>query len=96
MPEIIAPSVNNACPKAVIAVLDLDSLQGHALTSGDYFVDGFKPADHVEYIKIPRTILGKIYFSASRYNFGESIAILSDGLFNVAIADGWVALSEGG
>ncbi|WP_340106297.1 hypothetical protein [Rhodohalobacter sp. 8-1] len=96
MPEIIATGVNNAFLNAVIAFLKLDSVQGHTPTSDDYVVSGFKPAEHHQYIKIPRTIIRQNYSSANRYNFGERIAILSECQFNVTIADGQVSLSEDG
>ena len=65
--ELIAGGVNNAYWKAAITVLDITNIQGHSPTKEDYIIDNYHPASELEYILVPKTILGKSY-TMSKYN----------------------------
>jgi hypothetical protein len=71
--EILFGGISNAFDSAVFGILDPRRLHGHAPTQAGYFVEGYSPAHHYAYVRIPTTKLGDHFRSRMRYNMTRTI-----------------------
>jgi hypothetical protein len=71
--EILFGGISNAFDSAVFGILDPRRLHGHAPTQAGYFMEGYSPAHHYAYVRIPTTILGDHFRSRMRYNMTRTI-----------------------
>lgn len=73
--EIIATGVNNSFDQAIITILDPTNLQGQSPHTRQYKAYGWHGAEHLAYIRIPKTKLGKSLRFTSRYSEGTRLNI---------------------
>lgn len=71
--EIIATGINNAFWMASIVVLDIENIQGHSPTRGDYILDNMPKANEIGYILVPKSIVGSVYDDVYKYSRGDRI-----------------------
>jgi len=71
--EIIFCGVNNAYDTAFLAVLKWDNVQGHSPLTEQYSVLDYDLNPEIQYILIPKSIVGQNIASHRQYNLAESI-----------------------
>lgn len=95
--EVIATGVNNAYWKACLVALNPFDMEGHGPLKDDYVVDGFRPARELNYVMIPKTIVGQYYDPVQKMPYGFTLRKHDGGeLIYVRVRDaGIVDIAEG-
>lgn len=66
--EVVIAGINNAFWRGAVAVLDINRLEGHSPTEGDYYPSGMERANELAYILIPKTVVGKVFDPVHKYS----------------------------
>jgi hypothetical protein len=74
-PELLAAGVNQSEASGCLAVLDPRGLDGWGPTSGDYEPQGFVLANHRNYMVIPRTRIGDLFWFKEKGSRAVGVAV---------------------
>ena len=73
--QIIFCGINNAFNMAFLAILNLDEVEGHSPLTDEYRVVGYEVNENIQYVLIPKTVVGQSVMTHRPYNVAESITL---------------------
>ncbi|PKD44765.1 hypothetical protein [Rhodohalobacter barkolensis] len=86
--KIAFSGVNNAFDMAFVALLDIDNITGHSPLNDEYNLLDYSLNESIEYILIPKTIVGQSVLSDRKYNIAERLRYFPEsGVLEVYVTD---------
>lgn len=86
--KIVFSGVNNAYDMAFVALLDIENVTGHSPLNDEYSLLDYSLNESIEYILIPKTIVGQSVLSDRKYNIAERLRYFPEsGVFEVSVTD---------
>jgi hypothetical protein len=86
--KIAFSGVNNAFDMAFVAFLNIENITGHSPLNDEYNLLDYSLNESIEYILIPKTIVGQSVLSARKYNIAERLRYFPEsGVLEVYVTD---------
>jgi hypothetical protein len=76
--SIVFSGVNNAYDMSFLGILKPDSVYGHSPSTPEYELNGYRLNHSIEYVLIPKTIVGQSILSDRRYNIADRLRHFPD------------------
>jgi hypothetical protein len=73
--QIIFCGINNAFNMAFLAILNMDEIEGHSPLMDEYRIEGYEVNKNIQYVLIPKTVVGQSVATHRSYNIADSIIL---------------------